>query len=729
MAGLMGSLQAAVGAVSAKLQQWMPGKAPSDPEIAANLQAMGFGYADEAIRLVDNEYSRRISEHQPIHLRMRLNQAFVDGDQNLDVNTYTGALEQRKPRYWWQSQLVFNQIAPIVEVRQSKLTRARPALKARPASNEQRDISSARVSAAILAANEHDQGWHAKFRDIIGWMEDGVGTAVTKDVWDSNKGRLVAVLEQQIPADELPPEENPSSTSQTEPVTTTREVREGNADTVVCNPYGILPDSPWRSHISEVQSIIEARAMPVQEIYTRYGVVVDPEPVDALTGQIVSSTSALGIGGSLTRLVPTQLQGHALVKEYWERPSVRYPQGRLIVVAHGKLLQIGPMPYKIGQDGAPDLPYTFWYSLKRPGSIWGVNIAERLEPVQRSYNALRNRRHDALNRSSIGQWNAEEGSVDLDDMEENGGAPGHIFVRQRGTQAPTPVQQPPLPVDFAVEEQILLNEFTTLSGVSDISRKSEAPAGVKSGVALSLALEQDDTRLAQTIDNIEQAAVEHGIKVLRLYKQFAQGVRISRYPGSNRAFDTLEWEASDITAEDLFVENSGALAESPAQRQQKVFDLLQAGLLFDPETGKMTREGRLKAFDMLQLGDWEDGTDLDSLQTQKQDREIVRLMKGQPVNVDQWDNHLLHLGRLVRYMLQAEYEEKLGGPQGQMVAQAFMAHYEAHMTALAQSMAPPPQAGLPAAGPALPGAPAPLALGPGAQAGAPMPPQGAQGPQ
>ena len=75
---------------------------------------------------------------------------------------------------------------------------------------------------------------------------------------------------------------------------------------------------------------------------------------------------------------------------------------------------------------------------------------------------------------------------------------------------------PPLPSAFETEEQTLLTEFSILSGVSEVSRQSNAPPGVKSGVAMSLALEQDETRLSDTANNIELGLVECGSQWLRL---------------------------------------------------------------------------------------------------------------------------------------------------------------------------------------------------------------------
>src|SRR5690606_24823610 len=123
------------------------------------------------------------------------------------------------------------------------------------------------------------------------------------------------------------------------------------------------------------------------------------------------------------RTQTAKLKKHAVLKEYYERPSKKYPEGRFIVVAGDKCLHAGPMPYMIGEDGEPDFPFVRTVSIAHPGCFWGKSVIERLIPVQRRYNALRNRKAEYLNLVAIGQWYEPDGSLE-DDTELNN-APGN----------------------------------------------------------------------------------------------------------------------------------------------------------------------------------------------------------------------------------------------------------------------------------------------------------------
>ncbi len=172
----------------------------------------------------------------------------------------------------------------------------------------------------------------------------------------------------------------------------------------------------------------------------------------------------------------------------------------------------------------------------------------------------------------------------------------------RGTNPPRPVQWASLPAEFETEINLLLQEFSILSGVSELSRQSAAPSGVKSGVALQLALEQDDTRLSTTVDNIADFGVENGKMWLRLYKQYAKGPRVLRSIGKNNVVEVIDWSSSDINSDDVMIESYSASAESPAQRRQMVFDLIESGMMDD---NRFSKEAKNKIMEMLEIGNWE----------------------------------------------------------------------------------------------------------------------------
>ena len=610
---------------------------------------------------VDNEFTRRQKERRAFELQWRINIAFIEGQQYLEMNTATMALDEIPKIYEWQEREVFNHIGPIAETRISKLSRVRPVLTTRPGTNSQEDIRSAKVGTMVLKNVYYDEDVTDKMAELIGWLE-GCGTAFLKNVWDPNKGRAVAMMQ------------NGDEQSET--------LREGDIDVVVVPAQEIFPDSSYHQNIAQCKSIIHAKAYHVDDIEEIWGKRIQPESTTVMQMQkSLNGIGGLGYGIGGFNYVSTSLTSHALVKEYSERPTKRFPKGRLIIVAGGQLLSyVEELPFLVGKDAGPSFNFTKIDCIKRQGCFWGRSIIERLIPIQRRYNALRNRKAEALNRIAIGQWIVENDSLvaGIEAFETQAGAPGAIHeIRRNTTHEPKMVQTPPLQGDFQIEERSLLQEFSMMSGVSELSRQSAAPPGVKSGVALSIALEQDDTRLSSTAGNIESGMIDSGKQWLRLYKQFAKGPRTMRDIGKDNIVNILDWTGADIRSDDVVIEGTSAIVESPAQKRQMTFDLLQAGLFNDPETGRISKEGQAKIFEMLEMGNWDAGDDETQLHLQKAERENRTMAEGGQAMIVPYDDDLLHIARHNRYRLTTDYEELLAA--NPLLDMLFSQHVQMHM--------------------------------------------------
>ena len=120
----------------------------------------------ELVKLVNDEFERRKKERRFFELQWRLNIAFIEGQHYLDINPARLDLDEVPKLYEWQEREVFNQIAPIHETRIAKLARMRPILQARPGSNAQEDIRSAKVGTMVLKFTYADQRMKNKMNQI-----------------------------------------------------------------------------------------------------------------------------------------------------------------------------------------------------------------------------------------------------------------------------------------------------------------------------------------------------------------------------------------------------------------------------------------------------------------------------------------------------------------------------------------------------------------------------------
>jgi len=404
------------------------------------------------------------------------------------------------------------------------------------------------------------------------WSEI-TGTAFYKVTWDSGGGKTVGRVDG-------------------------KKVTGGDVWVDICPPYEIFPSSLTCETVDECPSIIHAKAVPVAEVKRIWGVDAEGEALDVYNYQSVFAAGGLGLASTGVAAGPERCGGHALVIERYSLPTDKLPDGELVIVCGGAVLYRGTLPYLNGADGERGYPFVRQQCIAMPGMFFGASVLERCIPIQRAYNAVKNRKHEFLNRIAMGVLAVEDGSVDVQNLEEEGLSPGKILLYRQGSHPPVMLQLGRVPPEFSAEEDRLFGEFVSVSGVSDITRNAINPSGVTSGIALRVLVEQDETRLSMTAENIKAAIRRIGRHIIRLYRQFACNKRMDRAAGEDGQRELIAWSKSDLSSDDIIFETESELSNTPAARQSMVFDLLRAGLLND-EGGALTNAVRRKVLELL----------------------------------------------------------------------------------------------------------------------------------
>lgn len=592
---------------------------------------------------VTEDFERRREERRQTESGWLLNMNFLSGNQYCDVSPFGGIAEEDK-RFYWQSRRVFNHIAPTIDTRVAKLTRLRPALHVRAFSDEERDVKAAKLASGVIGYVRERIGLDASVARATLWSET-CGSAFYKIAWDEKGGRQVAVDGDGAP------------------------VYEGEVSVTVVPPFEIFPDSLAAESLEEVQSLIHAQAVPVSYIAERFGVQLKGRELTelCLTGYSEPSASknpVLQAGGNRTPVRDSEI----LIERY-TRPTAAEKEGRLEIVAGGKLLYVGPLPYRNGERGERGFPFVKQDCLRLPGAFFGSSVIDRLVPVQRAYNAVRNRKHEFLNRLSMGVLTVEDGSVDAEELAEEGLSPGKVLVYRQGGRAPEMLDCGSVPSEFEAEEERLEREFVLISGVSDLSRNS-TPANVTSASGLQLLLSQDDSRLAATTDNIACAVKETGRHILRLYRQFAGSARLLTVTGENKRTQVYYFNAAELSASDIVFESEDAV--TPEQKRETLMKLFEAGLLTG-EDGRLSEENRNRILEAFGFGSYENARDISSLHIAKAGEENLG-MKERETEPDSYDDHELHIKEHIRFLLSEEFK-KCGSER---VKARFLSHIEKH---------------------------------------------------
>ncbi len=595
----------------------------------------------ELVAEVYADFKRRQEERRRTERGWQLNINFVNGNQYCDVNRL-GEIEGDTGGYFWQQRRVFNYIAPTIDMRCCRLTGIRPRLAVRAASEDDEDRRSAKLASAILSAACEDCDIDGALTKATVWSET-CGTVFYKVIWDGYAGNEIG------------------KTFDGE------SVKEGKVRISVVSPFEIYPDSLSEENLYNQPSIIHARAVPADDIFTAYGVRVEGRDIEEYA-QSRAQISAVG-GGEIGRETRSVKHGYEVVIERYVRPNSQFPDGRLTIVAGGKLLFDGELPYINGDGGTRTYPFVVQYSLPVAGSFFGSCVVDRLIPVQRAYNAVKNRKHEFLNRISMGTVAVEEGSVDTDELVEDGLAPGKVIVYRQGANPPEMLTLGSVPSEFMQEEERLEKEFYKISGTTDITQEAGAFTSVTSATGLQLIIEQDEARLNVCYDQIRSALKGIGRMLLRLYRQFASSVRLVKISGGNDVMSCVSFKSSDITGDDVVLEADSDINMTPARRRAIIYDMIDKGL-FSDESGRISPHVKGKLLKSLGYNGYTGGRDLDELHRQRCAEENDALKNGQSVEIHGYDDHAVHIEEHTAYLL----TEKLTPEQEQRVCEHLNQH-------------------------------------------------------
>lgn len=592
---------------------------------------------ERLVRAVLDEFEARREARRPLERSWELNMNFLAGNQYCDIGP-AGELEEEQPRFYWQSRRVFNHIAPAIDTRCAKLARVRPVMSVRAATGEESDMRTAKIAADVLHSVSEECALDDAVSRATAWSET-CGTAFYKVYWDARGGK---------------------SREGGQP--------EGAVCVAALSPFEIYPQDLACERVEDQPSIMHVRAVPVQEIREKYGLSVAEEDIDefSFTPRAASSNDVGGSGAALH----TVRRGCAKVIEYYMRPNEAFPNGRLTVIAGNRLAYCGDLPYVNGENGARTYPFVKQCAVPLSGAFFGGSLIDRMIPVQRAFNAVKNRKHEFLNRLTMGVLAVEDGSVDTEELLEEGLAPGKVLVYRRGSQPPRLLSADSMPGEFQTEEERLLDEFILVSGVSELSSTTQNRTHVTSATGLQLLIDLDDTRLAVTTDSIRRAIKQIGRFILRLMRQFAGHRRLLRMAGDGRRAEWISFSASDLSSDDVVFETDVDETSSPSKRRSLLYELVSMGLLAG-EDGKIPAETRSNLLEALGFGGLDGSYGLLPLHKNKAAEENRRLL-SEEVSVDRYDDDAVHIAEHTRFLLSDEFRRH------EEAKERFTAHLRGH---------------------------------------------------
>lgn len=500
-----------------------------------------------------------------------------------------------------RKRLVINRIMPAARRELVKLTKEEPQYFVQPNTTDQSDIAAARAGEAVAEYLAEACKFNAARRKSTWWSVQ-TGTGILKTTYD--------------PKDTLPVGPQGEAVEG-------KVYYEGISPFHITVPYLELEDieeQPWVSH---------SRAYDVKKIQDMYDVEVKPDTDVSSTNSESKFRNALNIRNN-------SVQQQAVVHELWVKPCVDYPNGALLIWANDTQLLAIDYPYKHRE-------YPFSVIRHIPsGGFYGFSTIEGLIPLQKEYNLTRSQLAEARDLTSKPGWTAVKGSVDVRKLVAK---PGLVIEYMPGADAPKPTRPPEVANYITTLLELTLKDFDDHAAQYEVT-KGRTPPGVEAASAIAYLQEENDDMLYHTVASLEEAVAKSGRQSLELVQQYWDETRIINTVSKVHTQGAIEFKNSDLRNNtDLRVVPQSMAPRSRAAKQAQLTELIKMGLV-PPHIA-------LKYFGMSETDAMFDEIHVDINQAR---RENLRLMRGEFIPANEWDDHVIHEQEHKMFMKTQEYE-------------------------------------------------------------------------
>lgn len=406
------------------------------------------------------------------------------------------------------------------------------------------------------------------------------------------------------------------------------QYRTGDADVDIVDPFQIYPTPQVTDDPETLTSFFRERVMTAEWVMETYGMEVKPDAV--YEGNAVSQQ----IGYLLDTNADTaeRKKDGVTVRDYFEKPSSKYPRGRIVTVAvsHDVPLQNEELPREYLKMPNPLTAILIkWDFITVPGRFWGMSLFEQVIPLQIQLNKMLSRLIEHVNLMAKGKWMIPtQSKVDVSITDE----PAQI-IRYFAGSWPMPQQATlaPLPSYFFESISAIQQHIYDVSGIHEVSH-SRTPRGVRSGKAIMALQEMDDTSLGPTIKAFGSALQQLGMIWLHIGKERYTEPRLITVIGKNFKDYINDFKGSMLEdSAEVICQMGSELPQSKLARQELFVELYKLRAI--------DGERLLKLLEMT-------GDDLrgrERLDESKANIENDDMQNAVVRTVSMFDNHLTHI--------------------------------------------------------------------------------------
>lgn len=587
---------------------------------------------DGWVRHIREVHAGGLAARQKWELQWVLNLAYSMGYQNLLFDPRTGIL--RIPSDAKQP-LSVNRLGAFIDSRHAKLTKQRPIGRVIPNTTDPDDKRAAKYADHALVylqrkiLMEQEQDKETMMRCLF-------GTAFMKTIWDPRSGHVIEDLKKSEDGMDLIVGDDGDLEVD--------KIFEGEVSTKALSPFAICPandaiptvkDQPFLTedmHLSlgEVEEIYphlrgRLQMQESDEEFTHYERVAQ-----RLGSPFFHQTGQQGYHFNLN--TPVRLTA------YWQKPNYQFEKGVLAVLVQDKLAMIDVWPNDYGDNIYPHVRF-----VERETGLhfWGQSTAERLIPVQRAYNRIRQAVDRNASIMAKGKWMVAKGAqLQPDALDDDSGE-----VVEWNPAVPEPRQAPiaPLPNYVMNHQESLIVDFRDVGGQRETS--TNPGNNLTAGVAMQMQAEMTDEVMGPLIRRQGFSLQLVGNTQLHLIGQEWQEPRMVKVFGE-QTVGVMWISGADLKHHtDLHIEVESMYPDFRGAKRQTLIDLWDRRIVQDPK----------KFLQCFRFGDWDVLLDEQDALEDQVVIDIKAMKDGKQPLINPFQNHLLYFQKLSEFVQTPEF--------------------------------------------------------------------------
>lgn len=522
-----------------------------------------------------------------------------------------------------------NLILPACQNRLARLCKSPPKYDVRPNSMTEDDKDAARLGIELINDVWDRQRLNKKRLELGMWLME-CGHSYLKVSYDNTLGDPLPQIDSNPPGAESlegPQLDDAQIAGYT-----------GDVRIDVCSSFEIFPD-PIAKTLEEASWVIQAKIRPLEYFRTHYperGHLVKEEGVWLLSTQYemrINSMTSL-VGPNTSTGTGQEIRYSAIELSYYEKKSLKHPQGRLIITANGVLLEDKALP--VGE-----IPFAKFDDVVIGGKYYSEALVTHARPLQDQYNRVLEKRASWTNKMLAGKWLAARGHGLIESSPTNDSGEVMKYDPVPGAPEPKALQVPTIPEYSYKETEFLRNELYQLFGLSEVSR-GQLPSASIPAVGMQLLLEQDETRIGIEVEQHEHAFARVGQLILKYIDKFVTMERKLKIKDKLLDTSIRSYTGSDIKKNfDVTVIRGSTIPNSKVIKRQEILNIYGQGLLGDPNDPVVKEQ----VLSMMEFGEQSDVWKKRSIDMHQINRSIKQIENQEPPYPApaMMDNHALHI--------------------------------------------------------------------------------------